>query len=388
MNNKDFYLAEPAIEKTANDFYAEIKNGLDNKLCCSLKLLPSFFGRASGHEKGRFLSLDFGGTNIRASVIQLEGAGRYTILAEQKASLEHVLLQKITGEGLFDFIAQMIARLVGDREIYLLGHTFSFPSRQIDANTALLLEWTKELKIHGVVGRDINKMLAEALVRQNRSNVRPVAILNDTVATLLTASYSDRFACVGSICGTGHNSAFFNVKTNSIINMESGNFNRLQLNIYDKILDIQSNNTHGQCLEKMVAGRYLGELFRLALNSEQWPYRYSISGEMLSDIIRGLREDFTVEQKTLAENIIKRAAKLVAATYLGTIKYLDRDLKEPHTIAVDGSLYEKMPLYAEYIQKTMMENLGADMARIKIVGETRGSVLGGALAAAVCAKVL
>ena len=59
-------------------------------------------------------------------------------------------------------------------------------------------------------------------------------------------------------------------------------------------------------------------------------------------------------------------------------------IKEQH-IAIDGSVYEKMPLVAENLKKALDALLGDDAAKIHIFLENTGSALGAALAAAVSA---
>ena len=50
-----------------------------------------------------------------------------------------------------------------------------------------MIEWTKGIRIAGTVGRPVGRLLAEELVRRGR-RVRTIPVLNDTVASLLTAA--------------------------------------------------------------------------------------------------------------------------------------------------------------------------------------------------------
>ena len=85
----------------------------------------------------------------------------------------------------------------------------------------------------------------------------------------------------------------------------------------------------------------------------------------------------------LAALIIARSARLVAATFAGIVRHRAQGaaIAEQH-IAIDGSVYEKMPLVAENLKKALTALLGDDAEKIHIVLENTGSALGAALAAA------
>ena len=86
----------------------------------------------------------------------------------------------------------------------------------------------------------------------------------------------------------------------------------------------------------------------------------------------------------LVLRIVNRSARLVAASFVGILWQLEGEgCKRPQTIAVDGSVYEKMPHAKEYLNKGLSELLGADAANVETVLENGGSGLGAAIAAAV-----
>ena len=55
-------------------FQAEIRRGLAGEHS-SIAMHPSFVVRPSGRERGRFVVLDLGGTNVRATVLDMSGGG-------------------------------------------------------------------------------------------------------------------------------------------------------------------------------------------------------------------------------------------------------------------------------------------------------------------------
>jgi len=373
---------------------------------CGLKMLDSQFQPPCGREQGEALALDFGGTNLRFLLIRVNNRS-FQVLKQKVVSIrpEHggwnLASEAVDGEQLFDFIAAQLQEFADPGTPYQLGHCFSFPFMQISRNSGLLLEWTKEIKTRGVVGQDVSLMLSQALQRRGLDHIQPVAILNDTVATLLCAAYLDNDADVGSICGTGFNACFRDL-SGRIINIEAGNFfaDILPVNRYDLELDRRSHNQGQQRLEKMVSGAYLGELFRLMLlDRHLWPsisQRFASPNSLDSRWISGLLsgeesllaawgvDPDSAEQKrllNLAQAVVVRSARLIAAVYTGIIQHIDPHWECRHVISVDGSLYERMPLFADHIRNTIDEIASdrAYRAEIRFIKDSSG--LGAALAA-------
>ena len=410
-----FTIDDDALRKIADDFRADMCAGLAGKEGATLRMLRSYAGLPSGKEHGSFLALDFGGTNVRALRILLKGGGEYEVLSKVAKPLTlpgvyDYVSADATAEEMFDFLAGIIDEAIdGNRETkYLLGHTFSFPSQQTDLYNAKLIVWTKEFATQGVEGKVVNDLLKEALARRGARNVIPVAVINDTVATLLAAAYKKPNAYIGSIYATGQNTCYFEEftdgsETPTVINMESGGFGKLRPTKYDRHIDETSEKPGAQHLEKMVSGRYLGEIYGEALADilgKAAPF--SFTSIDLSTIVADAYLDrheaaAILEEKTgekfnalelnllqdLAGVIIARSARLVAATFAGIVRHRAHgaEIKEQH-IAIDGSVYEKMPLVAENLKKALTDLLGDEAEKIHIVLENTGSALGAALAAA------
>ncbi len=373
-------LAPAQEEAIAADFRAAMAAGLAGETS-TLKMLPSHLGKPSGDERGLFLALDFGGSNVRAQLVELCGRGRWFVRRQIAAPLKHPAgvydhtAAAATGEQLFDFLAAQIASLVDDERDYLLGHTFSFPCRQPDIGHAVLLGWTKEIRTAGVEGREVNGLLAAALARRGLARVRPVAVINDTVGTLLAAAYRDPSVDIAAICGTGHNACYYDAARGTVINMESGNFAALPLTRWDDALDAASERPGSQRLEKAAAGRYLGEIVRLILADAGGDAGrpYSLAAE---DLARWLVAA-DGPRRRLATLVAGRSARLVAATFRGVLAHIDPGRKTRHTIAIDGSLYEKMPGYAGMLAAAL---------GISPVLAKDGSGVGAAVAAALAAS--
>ena len=82
----------------------------------SMPMLCSYIGMPTGQEKGEFLALDFGGTNLRAELVSLKGDCQYEIVkmvAKPLVTEEYNLINgSASAEKVFDFIADMFAELL------------------------------------------------------------------------------------------------------------------------------------------------------------------------------------------------------------------------------------------------------------------------------------
>lgn len=398
-------------------FKKTMEEGLRGEKSC-LKMLPAYIGKPTGKEKGTFMTLDMGGTNLRCTKFKIED-GNFETLVEKKEKLiskekNYDLTKSDTNaKQLFGFMADCMAKIIEPGESLYLGNTFSFPCRQEGINEAYLIHWTKEITTAGVEGKNINQLLEDAL-RERNINIKPAAILNDTVGTLLVAMYSYQAADIGSIMGTGHNTCYLenNHPINGgkmIVNLESGNYNvGLPVTKYDEIIDRNSQVPGAQLLEKMVSGYYMGSVVKevckdlfhrkaLFINSQvdtEVFFNQSIDALMVENFI--LYPSKTIDQyncsmedaetiKAVSEVILKRTVRLVATSYLGILFHQESgtEIKNKHVIAIDGTIYEKMPKAPQLMEEAFKDALGKDATNIEIRLVKDGSGLGAAIAAAV-----
>ena len=424
---REFTIAPAQFQRIAGDFAGTLEDGLAGRPS-PLQMLPGFVGRPCGEETGRYLALDFGGTNVRVALVELCGGGRTRIeklhkisLRDKLAGYDYTAANVQLGE-LFDFIAKQVALVADGGSDQLLGHSFSYGGRQTAIGRADFIGWTKEIKVSGIAGQDINATLAAALTRQNLAAVRPVALLNDTVATLLTAAYAMPAADMGSVCGTGQNTCYYEKQPRHgdrsremAYNAESGGFDRLPFSRFDNELDAVSEHPGRQRMEKMVAGRYLGELARRILWAgrgecgmqfvECYPVFAQIDGLTSQDLAVFAADDCEtlaateawLEQhcpdsgaslaerhfiKAVAELVIERSATLIAASYAGFLLRLDPAKQRSHLIGVNGSLYEKMPGFAAAISRQLEQCGGWPTGQVEFLVVDEAPLRGAAIAAA------
>lgn len=408
---RTFQMTNDELRSTSAAFRYDIEHGLTDPEVSTLRLLPAYINLPDGRETGTFIALDFGGTNIRVMRLRLLGNGCYDVEARVERPFKVEGKYDYIGEGstaekLWDFAVELIdAAVGGDHETpYKLGHTFSFPSEQTNIYDAKLICWTKEFRTQGVEGEIVNDQLKAALERKGLTNVTPVAVINDTVAVLLSAAYAHQKTFIGSIVATGHNTCYLEdfggQKTPMVINMESGNFSKLLPNAFDSRLDAVSLRPGEQRMEKMVSGKYLGALFTLALAESigkptlEKPFSSIDLSALLVSPDSGIEllkehtgEDFSEEAafaaRELAEEIIRRSARLISASFAGTLWHLSgAGMVMPQKIAIEGNVYAKMPVIREAMTEALYDLLGHEATNVTIDYITDGGGVGAALAAA------
>lgn len=428
---KSFAMSTSDMHKMMRGFRSEMERGLRGEKS-SLKMIPTYVDAPTGREKGEFVALDLGGTNFRIIEIALKGGGR----TGRPRAMKFVMDKRHRsgpGTELFDFIAACMEKFLKKYKaaggVYLdLGFTFSFPVRQTAVASGTLISWTKDFTATGVIGEDVVRLLNEALERRLIYNVRVSALLNDTVGTLVAKAYEDRFCDVGVILGTGTNACYSeeikNIKKGGglssgtrrmIINTEWGDFNKFKLNSYDRALDKFTKNRNRQILEKAVSGMYLGELVRLVskglikektLFSGRCPaiferpeeFRTEYVSMILADnsgslpAVKRFLEKTGVKGSSLKDRMIlkkicrivaTRAGRISAAALGAVVMKMDPRLSRRHTVAIDGSVYEKLPGFAATMCGALMELFGRKAGRIKIALSKDGSGTGAAIVAAV-----
>ncbi|KAI9730176.1 MAG: glucokinase [Claussenomyces sp. TS43310] len=265
----------------------------------------------NGTEKGLYLAVDLGGTNFRVCSIALHGDTTFS-LTQSKVPIPKELMKAKTAKELFSFLAKQIETFLKthhgehfeahirrrqtvstpegyrDEQIFRLGFTFSFPVHQVGINRGTLIRWTKGFDIPDAVGQDVCKLL-QVEIDLLRLPVRVAALVNDTVGTLMSRSYTSpgkTGTLLGAIFGTGTNGAYveklsklskpmegdYDKSTGEmIVNTEWGSFDNemtvLPCTPYDAKLDAESPNPGFQMFEKRVSGMFLGEILRIVIVS-------------------------------------------------------------------------------------------------------------------------
>ena len=145
-----------------------------------------------------------------------------------------------------------------------MGFTFSFPTYNPTLNTGVLISWTKGFDVPNCEGQNITELMHQSFKKYDVPS-KIDAVVNDTVGTLLAASYDYQNVLVGVILGTGSNACYIEPKDSEVKNIEWGGFNSINLPRMpiDFIMDEHTPNRGKQFCEKMISGLYIGEMVRL-----------------------------------------------------------------------------------------------------------------------------
>jgi hexokinase len=384
---RQFEFGDGQIAGMMEDFKEDLEKGLKGEPG-GMPMLPAFTDIPTGQEEGEYLAIDLGGTNLRIMSVKLAN-GQAEIIDKNNYVLSE---QIITGskDSFFAFIARCVKEFVGEKEgTFGLGFTFSHAIMQSSLNSGKISNFSKGYDIADAIGSDPVRELESSLAKIGINNIEIKALSNDTVGTLACGSYGDKNCDIGIVLGTGTNAAyrektakikkgeFPNAKDHMIINTEWCDFACLPQNTFDKLVD---SKLDGGMLEKMVSGKYLGALLRELV--KELADKSLLSAEAKKEIINLPDEIFSTELisellidksdglegvgkalknigikntgiddrkiiKEAAQIILDRSITIVAAAAVVVLKKIDSELSSEHSIAVDGSLYEKIPGYKE-----------------------------------------
>uniref|UniRef100_A0A6I8PI85 Hexokinase-3 n=1 Tax=Ornithorhynchus anatinus TaxID=9258 RepID=A0A6I8PI85_ORNAN len=401
----------------------------------SLRMLPTFVrATPDGSERGDFLALDLGGTNFRVLLVQLRARTESGIsITNEVYSLPENVIQG-TGEQLFDHIVNCIVDfqkkngLAG--RVLPLGFTFSFPCQQLGLDQGILLSWTKGFNASDCEGKDVVTLLRQAIARR-KLNV--VAIVNDTVGTMMSCAYDDLRCEVGLIVGTGTNACYMEEMKHVVtvpgeegrmcINMEWGAFGddgglEHLITDFDRMVDKNSINPGKQKFEKLISGMFLGEIVRsilLHLTEREVLFRGRqidrlqtkdiFKTKFLSDIERdslALRQvrailldlglqltcDDALVVREVCQTVSRRAAQLCGAGVAAVVEKIrqNRELDQLNiTVGVDGTLYKLHPHFSRHVQEVVREL--TPRCTVTFLQSEDGSGKGAALITAVACRI-
>lgn len=424
--DQQFWISGSKLKEIVKRFREELDDGLSKDGQNIAMYVTWVHSLPTGREKGTILTLDLGGTNLRVCKVVLHGEEART---EERSTLDqeqYKLPQELkTGDadGLWTFIAEKVESFVKDKGLdkeyndenpMPLGFTFSYPAIQERIDHAVLQTWTKGFDIRGVEGHDAAQQLRSALKDKNLP-VNLICVINDTVGAMIASAYNDPATIIGAIFGTGCNAAYMasvsdvkkldpsdsRITSVSIpstqdrrkmaINCEYGAFDNAHVVLprtkFDVKIDDESPRPGEQTFEKLSAGLYLGEIFRLILvdltdrgliftsqdtQKLRQPYvldtgflsqieddespAFEATREMFKDSIGLEVSDVEIElSRRLAEIIAVRGARLCAC---GVAAICQKEGIERGHVAADGSVANKHPKFKKRWARALGEILG------------------------------
>ncbi|CEQ39556.1 SPOSA6832_01095 [Sporobolomyces salmonicolor] len=394
-----------------------------------MPMIPSYIQQIpNGSEKGTFLALDLGGTNLRVCEVTLLGDKKWTMKQQKYKVSDALKMGDVT--TLFDYIAGSVDHFLteigtdaAEDEKLHLGFTFSFPVLQTALAAGTLINWTKGFECKNAVGKDVVQLLQEALDRKH-IHVRCSALVNDTCGTLMAAAYERGDALCGGIFGTGTNGAYveevakitkMGIKEDElekdrqagldkmVVNTEWGAFDNerkvMPFTVFDSRVDRISINPRKQAYEKVLFKGYsstalnrhygLDTAVMSALEAYTVPNSKE-SGDPIStirDVITshlGIAPSLVEDADALAaarvsEIVGTRGCRLSACAIAATVRQTGNDKPDGKRVifGLDGSLVEFYPRFEERVRTALKELLGEEVEkRVAIVMAKDGSGVG------------
>ena len=264
LADKGFTVAEKIDrQELISTFLSEMEKGLRGEPS-SLRMIPAYVGVDGRIPEGaKAAVLDAGGTNFRSAVVSIPPQ-----VEERKSQPMPGATSAVGEEDFYAAFADELRRVAPKATVKKYGWCFSYNCDATPELDAKLNCWTKGIKAPAIVGQYVGKELLKRL------GGGEVAIVNDTVATLLAAKATegDRTysSYLGFILGTGTNTAYVEKNRNivklagldpegsMIINAESGSFDKVKQSDFDRAMDQKTQVPGHNPFEKMIAGGYLG----------------------------------------------------------------------------------------------------------------------------------
>ncbi len=259
------FVAAAEIDREAMiaTFISEMEKGLKGEPS-SLMMIPTYVGvNGKIPEGAKAAVLDAGGTNLRGGIVTIPPA-----ITNKENQPMPGLKGEVDEETFYAAFADEVKRLLPLATTKKIGWCFSYPAEATPTLDAKLDHWTKNIEAPAIVGQYVG---AELLKRLGGGEI---AIVNDTVATLLAAKATEGdktySSYIGFILGTGTNSAYVEKNKNilklkgadpegsMIINSESGGFDKIDQSAFDKAADRKTTAPGEHIFEKMISGAFLG----------------------------------------------------------------------------------------------------------------------------------
>lgn len=353
---------EDYVKKLKNEMEKGLKLTAEKADESSIKMLPSFLSTGCITTScSPCLVMDAGGSNFRCAYAKIKN-GKIEISNLEQWTMPGIK-SEISSQELFFYIAEKASAYLGKSRN--IGFCFSYPMEITKNIDGKLIRFTKEVKCDDAHGKLIGEQTLKAIGQYDDAK-RSIVLLNDTVATLLGGAVGeqDDLNFIGLVYGTGFNVSVelpiclieklhFSGKR-MVINEEAGGYNGFSQGFLDKRIDSLSADKGRQLTEKMVSGRYLGELlyqFAKVLQSEKLlngsvKHLNYISTKQLSRLIETpnyLLNDDRDDNKLFrlaATLLVNRAAYIVAAVICATASLNESG---NYGIVCEGTTFEKLP---------------------------------------------
>jgi len=383
LRTEGVHPADIDFEQTVELFLREMEAGLAGEPS-SLQMIPSYIGERFDPRPGECVAaVDAGGTNLRVSKVRFGEDRRCTVESMEKLPMPGSR-GPVEAAEFFDQLAQHLGGIL--EETSKIGFCFSYPVEILPNRDGRVTSLNKEVVVKGISDATIAEQLQTALANRGAKPFARISVLNDTTASLLggRSLYEGRCgAYLGFIHGTGTNSCYYEdnasiakapalrkVPGRTIINLESGFFNKMKRGVLDDRFVRKTLAPGDSWLEKMTSGQYLGPLMLEYLQTAARGGLFSeaasvsllhlceLSGKDIDDFLPdphgagvlaalpGLTREDKQTIYLLADALFERAAKLVAVNICACVRKTGAgaDPLLPALVTVEGTTYYKAVL--------------------------------------------
>ena len=407
-------------KKLLSFFIDEMDKGLKGD-DSSLLMIPTYTGLGGKIEPGdKVIVLDAGGTNFRTCLVTFDDELQPIISDFRKVGMPGAK-ELVSAKQFFGILADNVERLIDKTD--RIGFCYSYAADITPDHDGIAKVFSKEIKAPEVVGMKVGKSLLDELASRGHDvSKKKIAILNDTVATLLATKAKVSDICsgyIGFILGTGTNTAYAEVEKNiekiggkgderMIVNVETGGL-AADLGKLDREFLATTKNPAIFWFEKAISGAYLGPFSDLVIRraceegifskgfAERFGKLDTLSTMVMSNYLEMPHnkdyslvaildnEDDATALYEIIDAVIERAGKLTAVNLTAAVlkSNLGQNPRYPVIINADGTTFYKTEGLEFYTRKYLDEILRKGYGRYyKIVSVADSPVYGAAIAGA------
>lgn len=374
----------------------------------NMPMLPTYLYSSGKLQKGeKAIVIDAGGTNFRTALIGFDGK-KAVIDALDKRPMPGAA-EPATWEQFISCVADCVQPLL--KQAKDIGFCFSYPVEITPECDGKVLGLTKQVEIEGAVGSYLGASLRAELEKRGEKPGR-IVVLNDTPATLLAGKVLSKGSYdgyIGLVAGTGCNTCC-EIECGKIgklgltgggkmlVNLESGSFRAFPRGDADLAMDEDLPDTGAYVAEKMISGRYLGQVcmytLKMAAKEGLFSERATEIIEKMTEVTtptidkwgsarfpKGFNSEDRVNLVYIISEIFERSARCIASKLCGILEITGAGSSRPVCIAVDGSLYSESKLLRPELERFMDVYAGEIMGRrYEFVNAENMSLIGTAAA--------
>ena len=374
----------------------------------NMPMLPTYLYSSGKLKKGeKAIVIDAGGTNFRTALIGFDGK-KAVIDCLDKRQMPGAE-EPATWNDFISVVADCVQPLI--KQTKNIGFCFSYPVEITPECDGKVLGLTKQVKIEGASGSYLGASLRAELEKRGEQPDR-IVVLNDTPATLLAGKVLSKGSYdgyIGLVAGTGCNTCCeiecdkiekFGLSGGGkmLVNIESGSFDAFPRGDADLAMDEELSDTGEYIAEKMISGRYLGQVcmytLKMAAKEGLFSERATEIIEKMTEVTtptidkwgsgrfpKGFNSEDRVNLVYIISEIFERSARCIASKLCGILEVTGAGRSRPVCIAVDGSLYSESKLLRPELERFMDVYAGEIMGRqYELINAENMSLIGTAAA--------